>query len=87
MAFGDMDHHYSTTHFSMPAAIKKTYNHPVIRDWLQLILLGLFAELLRRLSVPFLTWIWRVISITSIHSADDESYDWMMGEHLCGSRA
>lgn len=56
--------------------------HPKIKDWLQLILLGLAAEFTRRLSSYLLIWAREIFCITSVHAPSDESYDWLMCELL-----
>lgn len=57
--------------------------HPKIKDWLQLILLGLAAEFTRRLSRHLLVWAREIFCITSYHATNDESYDWLMGKLFC----
>lgn len=66
----------------MQKAINKALIHPVVKDWLQLIFLGIAGELVRRTYKPLFFWLWRVVSVTSVHSASDESFDWLMGKHL-----
>ncbi|KAJ9095324.1 hypothetical protein QFC21_005690 [Naganishia friedmannii] len=54
--------------------------HPKIKDWVQLIMLGLVAEMTRRISKNVWVWAKYVFCITSSHQLNDESYDWLMGE-------
>ena len=56
--------------------------HPKIKDWLQLLLFGITATLIRRASTEALGWLQRVFCITSTHLTNDESYDWLMGTLL-----
>jgi hypothetical protein len=52
--------------------------HPKIKDWLQLIMLGLAAEFTRRLWRHLIVWAQEIFCITSHHATNDESYDWLM---------
>ncbi|KAJ9107149.1 hypothetical protein QFC19_002809 [Naganishia cerealis] len=52
--------------------------HPQIKDWVQLILLGLAAELTRRISKNIWVWAKYALCISSTHQLNDESYDWLM---------
>jgi hypothetical protein len=54
--------------------------HPKIKDWVQLIMLGLLAEMTRRISKNVWIWAKYVLCITSSHQLNDESYDWLMGK-------
>lgn len=54
--------------------------HPKIKDWLQLFLLGLTAELARRFSKYLISWAKHIFCITSTHSPTDDSYSWLMGK-------
>ncbi|KAJ9090899.1 hypothetical protein QFC20_007782, partial [Naganishia adeliensis] len=58
--------------------ISHLLTHPKIKDWLQLILLGLAAEFTRRLSGYLLVWAREIFCITSAHATSDDSYDWLM---------
>jgi hypothetical protein len=62
--------------------------HPKIKDWLQLVLLGLVAALTRMASKNVKTWLRYTFCTTSVHLMNDESYDWLMGKflHICSSR-
>jgi hypothetical protein len=53
--------------------------HPKIKDWVQLIMLGLLAEMTRRITKNVFIWGKYVFCITSSHQLNDETYDWLMG--------
>lgn len=54
--------------------------HPRLIDALQLILLGLTAEVARRIAMFWFFMVRRTFCITSIHHLTDESFDWLMSE-------
>lgn len=54
-------------------------SHPKIKDWLQLLLLGIAATFARKASREAKGWLQRIFCITSVHLMNDESYDWLMG--------
>jgi hypothetical protein len=54
--------------------------HPKFTDLLQLILLGLVAELTRRSFKHVTTWARKTFFITTVHATNDDSYDWLMCE-------
>lgn len=54
--------------------------HPKVKDWIQLIALGLVAEFTRRLSKCLISWARQIFCITSTHCVTDDAYHWLMGE-------
>ncbi len=61
------------------SAIVHLLSHPKIFSYVQLFLLGLAAEISRRLLMVVLRWIKYHATISSVHLSLDESYDWLMG--------
>lgn len=62
------------------AMIVHLITHPKIRDWLQLLALGVVATFTRIASKNVSRWLRYTFSMTSIHLMNDESYDWLMGK-------
>lgn len=60
--------------------IIRVITHSKVRDWLQLVLLGVTAELARRLFKHLIVCVRRTILIRTVHAPNDDSYDWLMGE-------
>lgn len=58
--------------------ISQIITNPKTQDWLQLILLGIAAEVTRRFSRHLLVWARKTLCITSVHTANDDSYNWLM---------
>jgi hypothetical protein len=64
------------------AMIVHLCTHPKIKDWLQLLILGIAATFARKASKEAKGWLQRVFCITSVHLMNDESYDWLMGKYF-----
>jgi hypothetical protein len=64
------------------AMIAHLATHPKIKDWLQLLALGLIATFSRMASKHVNRWLRQIFCTTSVHLMNDESYDWLMGEYL-----
>jgi hypothetical protein len=62
------------------AMIVHLCTHPKIKDWLQLLFLGIAATFARKASKEAKGWLQRVFCVTSVHLMNDESYDWLMGK-------
>lgn len=54
--------------------------HPQVQGWLQLVMLGCAAGLVRYLSKFLLIWAQYFFCVTSTHSISDDSYGWLIGE-------
>jgi hypothetical protein len=64
---------------SILGSIVHFVTHPKVKDWIQLIALGLVAEFTRRLSKYLISWARQIFCITSTHCVTDDSYHWLMG--------
>jgi hypothetical protein len=69
------------------AMIVHLCTHPKIKDWLQLLILGIAATFARKASKEAKSWLQRVFCVTSVHLMNDESYDWLMGKCYSSDKA
>lgn len=56
--------------------------HPQVQGWLQLVMFGCAAGLVRYLSKFLLIWAQYFFCVTSTHSISDDSYGWLIGESI-----
>ncbi|KAJ9095323.1 hypothetical protein QFC21_005689 [Naganishia friedmannii] len=75
---GEADLPFCPSGLAFLDATSHLISHPKIKDWLQLLLLGLAAELARRIGTKLCVWARYVFCITSSHYMNDEAYDWLM---------
>lgn len=59
-------------------AVIRLFTHPKLQDYFGILVLGIMAEITRRLLVINMPWLESLVTVKAIHTTLDDSHNWIM---------